>query len=119
MNIDLSCPYSWHIQRRLDELEKTLEPLQQKRDATQRQLATALSCEFIEKYKLRSEDIELSTGDDEKFFWILDNFAHYMRTISLKQWGEWNGIIYHAADIMRGQLPDMPGRIKDLHDLEK
>jgi hypothetical protein len=103
------------VQREIEEAKQTIRPLAKKLERLNRQLADMESRAFIEANKITRADVEMSAGDGKPWFGTVTEFGLWMRTHGSKRWAEWNGRIYHAADLMAGRMPDMPGCANDLH----
>ena len=102
------------LAREIATLENQLKPLLDRMATLRRKERDALSREFIAANRITREKVEMSSGDDKPWFGTAWEFGKWLATNSQKMWGEWNGRIYHAADLANGRLPDMPGEVDHL-----
>lgn len=111
-------PQSSSLARELADLESKLKPLLDLHRTMlekQQQHREMLSREFIAANRITRDQIETSNGDGKPWFNTVYEFGDWLASNSTKRWAEWNGRIYHAADLVSGMVPaDMPGKMEHL-----
>jgi hypothetical protein len=95
-------------------LEIQLKPLLDRMATLRRKERDALSREFIAANRITREDVEMSSGDGKEWFGTAYDFGKWIAANSEKLWAEWNGRIYHAADLVNGRMPYMPSEVDHL-----
>lgn len=96
-------------------IRERLAPLQRRHGLLVRRRRELRSKAFIAAYSLTRRDVEMSTGEGKPFFPHATYFAQWLRLHSSKRFCEWNGVIYHAADMMSGRREvDAPGLVEHL-----
>jgi hypothetical protein len=103
------------VQREIEETKQAIRPLAEKLERLRRQLADMESSALIEVNKITRADVEMSSGGGKPWFGTAWVFGKWLAANSKKVWAEWNGRIYHTADLAAGRMPDMPGCTSDLH----
>ena len=99
----------------IEETKAVVKPLIAKLENLDRLRRDCESKNFIAGNKISKADVEMSSGEGKSWFGTAWEFGRWMRTHGCtKVWAEWNGVIYHAADLKNGKMPDMPGRVSDL-----
>ena len=103
------------IKLKLDEIGEQLKPLLFLQNRLKRDLAKALSIEFIKVNCLTKDVVQSSNGNDIPWFGYVGTFADWLRSNSTLTWCEWNGTLYRTIDILSGRMPvDAPGKYDDL-----
>jgi hypothetical protein len=102
------------LAREIATLENQLKPLLDRMATLRRKERDTLSREFIAANRITREDVEMSSGDGKEWFGTAYEFGKWIAANSKKLWAEWNGRIYHAADLVNGRMPDMPGEVDHL-----
>lgn len=103
------------LQRQIYEVEAAIAPLQDRLCRLMGQKRKADSIAFIAANRITRDDVEMSDGKDKPWFGDVWTFAKWIKANRPdKLWAEWNGSIYHAADLIAGRMPDMPGCTDDL-----
>ena len=102
------------LAREIATLENQLKPLLNRMATLRRKERDALSREFIAANRITREDVEMNSGDGKEWFGTAYEFGKWIAANSKKLWAEWNGRIYHAADLVNGRMPDMPGEVDHL-----
>ena len=102
------------LARDIATLENQLKPLIDRMATLRRKERDALSREFIAANRITRDDVEMSSGHGKPWFGTSDEFGKWLARQSKKVWAEWNGRIYHAADLANGRMPDMPGDVDHL-----
>ena len=98
------------LQMEIAALEIQLKPLLDRMATLRIQERDTLSREFIAANRITLDDVEMSSGDGKEWFPTSYQFGKWLADNSKKIWAEWNGRIYHSADIINGRMPDMPGK---------
>jgi hypothetical protein len=106
------------LARQIAALETELKPLLDRMATLRRKEREALSREFIAANQITREDVEMSSGHGKPWFGTVYEFGKWLARQSGKVWAEWNGRIYHAADLANGRMPDMPGEVDHLPNAE-
>ncbi len=106
--------YSASLALEISAIEIELKPLLNRMADLRRKKRDALSREFIAANRITREDVEMSNGDGKEWFGTAYEFGKWIAANSKKVWAEWNGRIYHAADLINGRMPDMPGETDHL-----
>ena len=90
-------------------LEAEIQPLLQKLTGLRRQLETAESREFIAANGITRAEIQLSSGPGVPWFGDVGTFGAWLKAQpSVKRWAEWNGRVFHSADLISGRMPRTP-----------
>lgn len=103
------------LARDIEILRTELHPLMAQMEDLKRRHREALSREFIAANQITREDVEMSSGHGKPHFGTAYEFGKWLQRQSKKVWAEWNGRIYHAADLAPGRMRAMPGKVKDTH----
>ena len=107
-----TCSASLALQ--IAELQSTLRPLLNRMSDLKSAERKALSREFIAANQITRADVEMSSGEGKEWFRTAWEFGIWISANSSKKWAEWNGRIYHSADLANGRMPDMPGEVDSL-----
>lgn len=110
---------SAYLAREIATLKTQLKPMLDRMATLRRKEREALSREFIAANRITREDVEMSSGDGKQWFGTAYNFGKWIASNSKKPWAEWNGRIYHAADLVNGRMPDMPGDVDNLPNVQE
>lgn len=102
------------LARGIAALEAEIQPLADSLQKLKRQKREVDSRDFIAANRITREDVEMSSGDKKPWFGTVWLFGEWLAGNSKKVWAEWNGRIYHAADLVNGRKPDMPGETDHL-----
>lgn len=102
------------LKREIAALEIELKPLLDRMATLRRKEREALSREFIAANQITRDQVETSYGNEKLWFGTAWEFGKWIAANSNKRWAEWNGQIYHAADLVNGRMPDMPGMVDHL-----
>lgn len=102
------------LAREIAALEAEIQPLADRLQKLKRQKREVDSRDFIAANRITREDVEMSSGDKKPWFGTAWEFGKWIAANSKKRWAEWNGRIYHAADLVNGRMPDMPGETDHL-----
>jgi hypothetical protein len=105
---------STEIQAEIRKLNEQIEPLQRARDELKREESEVLSREFIAANNITLDDIEMSNGEEKPWFGHAYAFGEWLKTNSKKPWAEWNGGIYHAADLINKHMRQTNGMVSTL-----
>lgn len=92
---------------RIAELDREIQILSRQRDHLNADLRTAKSLAWFAATGVTRDMIE--TGGNGQWFGHVGVFADWIKTHSTKVYAEWNGRVYHSADLIAGYMPDMPG----------
>jgi hypothetical protein len=106
------------LARDIAALKAEIQPLQDRLNKLARQKRDADSRDFIAANRITRDDVEMSSGDKKPWFGTVWEFGEWLTENSKKVWAEWNGRIYHAADLVNGRMPDMPGEVDHLPNAE-
>ena len=107
-------PCSASLARDIAALKAEIQPLQDRLNKLARQKREVDSRDFIAANRITLPDVEMSIGDSKPWFRTAWEFGKWLTENSKKVWAEWNGRIYHAADLANGRMPDMPGDVDHL-----
>ena len=99
---------------RLAELREVIRPLIERENELERDRRKLRSRAFLLENNLTLADVEMSSGDDRPWFGDVETFAEWLRSHSVKQWAEWNGMIFRTSDLVAGNMPEAPERVEDL-----
>lgn len=97
---------------RIGALEAKLAPTLKELNQFRTDLVVALSKEFIAANRITRADVELSDLGKGEYFGTAWNFGDWLRANSTKRWAEWNGLVYHASDIINHRLRETPARME-------
>lgn len=102
------------LARAIAALKAEIQPLQDRLNKLAHQKREVDSRDFIAANRIIRPDVEMSSGDGKPWFGTVWEFGEWLTGNSKKVWAEWNGRIYHAADLVNGRMPDMPGETDHL-----
>ena len=106
------------LARDIEILRTELHPIMAQMEDLRRKHREALSREFIAANQLTRDKVEMSSGDGKPWFGTAYEFGKWLARQSKKAWAEWNGRIYHAADLANGRMPAMPGDVDHLPNVD-
>jgi hypothetical protein len=108
---------SRELARKIFIIEQQVNPLLDNLNLLRLQHRDALSREFIAANRITLSDVEIRDHAEDEFGNHFDNafqFGEWLLKNATKKWAEWNGVIYHTADLAANKMPDMPGLIQHL-----
>lgn len=103
------------IEKEIAAVTTQVKPLMRKLEKLRADLATAKSLEWIRVNNVNRSDVEL-LSDDKPYFANSFRWAIWLSENSRKRFCEWNGMIYHTAELVKG---DFSGGIAFVSDLPK
>ena len=107
---------SAELKAEYEALCEKMAPLNQRRRELERQIAAAMSREFIAMHDITSDDVERSDGVRKPYFHTLEQFGKWLKQNSQKRFCEWNIQLYFTAEIIAGEFNrETPGRIDELY----
>ena len=105
------------LARGIAALEAEIQPLSDRLQKLKRQKREVDSRDFIAANRITRDDVEMSSGEKKPWFETVWEFGEWLAGNSKKVWAEWNGTIYHAADLVNGRMPDMPAETDHLQNV--
>lgn len=107
------------VEAEMRDVELQLAPLNKRMEQLYRERERLRSLRWIEANGVRRDDVYFSSDPEFLGIMVFDSMAATIRRITgrWKRFVEWNGVLYHTAEVIDGNLVrDAPGRAKDLPD---
>lgn len=107
------------VEAEMRDVELQLAPLNKRMEQLYRERERLRSLQWIEAKGVRRDDVYFSSDPEFRGVITVDVMAALIRRITgnRKRFVEWNGVLYHTAEVIDGNLVrDAPGRAEHLPD---
>jgi hypothetical protein len=108
--------YIEQIESEIKRINKEISSLEMYLYDLERRKRKILSKKYIAENNITLDKVEMSNGENLKWFGHISEFVEWLKDNSTKEYAEWNGGIYSQSELKRGYMTNTNVIVDDLKE---